>query len=98
MRMASSAAGSSLARAMRLRSSRQERPASTRRRVCADAMTVELPLEPEARTVMRICLRYAGWVWIGGFQWRGGFFLGGGAPGGGGFGKGRKEGGGGGGA
>jgi len=28
-------------------------------------MTVELPFEPEARTVMRICLRYAGEVWIG---------------------------------
>src|ERR1019366_7238322 len=54
MRMASSAAGSSSTRAMRLRSSRQERPAPTSRRVFAEAMTVELPLEPEARTVMRI--------------------------------------------
>jgi hypothetical protein len=36
------------------------------RRVLAEAMTVELPLEPEARTVIRICLRYAGRMWIGG--------------------------------
>ena len=40
--------------AMRRRSSRQERPASTRTRVRALAMTVEFPLEPEARTVMRM--------------------------------------------
>jgi hypothetical protein len=39
---------------MRLSSSRQERPASTSMLVCAEAMTVELPLEPEARTVMRM--------------------------------------------
>jgi len=51
---------------MRLSSSRQERPASTSRLVSAEAMTVELPLEPEARTVMRMRLRYAGSVWIGG--------------------------------
>ena len=46
--------GSSPARAMRLRSSRQERPASTRTRVRELEMTVLLPLEPEASTVMRI--------------------------------------------
>jgi hypothetical protein len=28
-------------------------------------MTVELPLEPEARMVIRIGLTYARWMWIG---------------------------------
>jgi hypothetical protein len=37
-----------------LRSSRQERPASTRTRVLEEAITVLLPLEPEASTVIRI--------------------------------------------
>src|ERR1017187_5395352 len=64
MRMAERAAGSSLAVFMRLSNSRQERPASTSRLVSAEEMTVELPLEPEARTVMRMRLRYAGLVWI----------------------------------
>jgi len=48
------AAGSSPAAFIRFRSSRQESPASTSRVVLGDAMTVELPLEPEARTVMRM--------------------------------------------
>src|ERR1035437_1425758 len=68
MRMAESAAGSSLGVFMRLSSSRQERPASMSRRVWAEAMTVELPLEPEARTVMRMRLRYAGLMWITGTE------------------------------
>src|SRR6185312_2524926 len=63
--MASRAAGSSPARAMRLSSSRQERPASTRTRVREEEMTVLLPLEPEASTVMRIIrLRYACCLWV----------------------------------
>src|SRR6185437_629555 len=64
MRMALRVAGSSPARAMRLSSSRQERPASTRTRVRELEMTVLLPLEPEASTVMRIIrLRYACCLW-----------------------------------
>ena len=47
-------AGSSPAMDMRFSSSRQERPASTRTRVRELEMTVLLPLEPEASTVMRI--------------------------------------------
>src|ERR1039458_6710580 len=49
---------------MRLRSYRQERTASTSRLGSAEEVTVEVPLEPEARTVMRMRLRYAGLVWI----------------------------------
>src|SRR5690349_11616947 len=63
MRMALRDAGSSPAAFMRLRSSRQERPASTRMVVLGEAMTVELPLEPEARTVIRIEREYALRLW-----------------------------------
>ncbi len=70
IRIASSAAGSSLAIFMRFSSSRQLSPASTSTRVRALAITVELPFEPEARTVMRIRLRYAASVWISAPQWR----------------------------
>src|SRR5260370_19214536 len=73
MRMALSCEGSSPARAMRLRSSRQERPASTRIRVREEEMTVLLPFDPEASTVIRIIrLRYACWLWVfGGRNWYG---------------------------
>src|SRR5258708_39585274 len=73
MRMALSCEGSSPARAMRLRSSRQERPASTRIRVREEEMTVLLPFDPEASTVIRIIrLRYACWLWVfGGSNWYG---------------------------
>ena len=57
--------GSSPAIAMRLISSRQESPASTRTRVLEEEMTVLLPLEPEASTVIRIMrLRYAVRLWV----------------------------------
>jgi hypothetical protein len=39
---------------MRFNSSRHERPASTSTRVREDEMTVLLPLDPEASTVIRI--------------------------------------------
>src|SRR5579871_4585528 len=78
MRMASSWVGSSPAMAMRLRSSRQERPASTRMRVREEEMTVLLPLDPEASTVIRIIwVGYACWLWVSwgsnwfGSGWRG---------------------------
>jgi hypothetical protein len=54
MRIALRVEGFSPAAFMRFRSSRQESPASTRMVVFGEAMTVELPLEPEARTVMRM--------------------------------------------
>jgi hypothetical protein len=44
---------------MRFNSSRQESPASTRTVVFELEITVLLPLEPEASTVMRMSLRYA---------------------------------------
>ena len=51
--------------AMRFISSRHESPASTRTRVLEEEMTVLLPLEPEASTVMRIMdLQYALWLWV----------------------------------
>src|ERR1700678_2279000 len=58
------AEGSSPALCMRLRSSRQESPASTRMRVRLLATIVLLPLDPEASTVMRIIRSgYAPCVW-----------------------------------
>src|SRR5580704_10126045 len=71
--MASSWVGSSPAMAMRLRSSRQERPASTRMRVREEEMTVLLPLDPEANTVIRIIwLGYACSLWVSwGSNWFG---------------------------
>src|SRR6185312_5008674 len=52
MRIASSVRGSSPAAAMRLKSSRQDRPTSTRIRVRDEERTVLLPLEPLASTVI----------------------------------------------
>src|SRR5579883_1936718 len=54
--MASSASGSSLTERIRLKSSRQESPASTRMRVREVATMALLPLEPLASTVIRTML------------------------------------------
>src|ERR1700722_6243249 len=57
MSRASIREGSSSAICRRLRSSRQERPASTRMRVRLLETSVLFPLEPEASTVIRIILQ-----------------------------------------
>src|SRR5271154_4585541 len=56
IRIASSVAGSSFAAAIRRSSSRHDSPASTSTRVRLEEMTVLLPFDPEASTVIRIML------------------------------------------
>ena len=59
------AAGSSFAICIRLSSSRQESPASTRMRVRLLDTSVLFPLEPEASTVILIMRKaYAPWLLI----------------------------------
>ncbi len=54
IKIASSVAGSSFAAAIRRSSSRHDSPASTSTRVRLEEMTVLLPFDPEASTVIRI--------------------------------------------